>query len=258
MNVSERIKLNVLRATIIVAIVGTLLAPPIPQDAAYHQFADQREIWGISNFWNVVTNVPFLVIGLIGAGIVLPGKYRREYRELRAAYLTFFLGVGLVGLGSGYYHLDPSNEALIWDRLPMTVAFMAFCSIVAGERLSVSFGARLLWPLVVVGILSVVYWGYTESLGRGDLRPYALVQFLTGILIPMILLMFGSIYADNRYYWVMLGCYALAKVAEALDERIFDLLGQISGHSLKHVLAASGGFIFCLALVSRVPSSRRA
>lgn len=257
MNLSERTRLNVLRATIVVAVVVTILAPSIPQDTLYHQFADRRELWGISNFWNVVTNVPFLILGLIGTGILLFGKYRHESHDLQSAYLTFFVGVSLVALGSGYYHLDPSSEALVWDRLPMTVAFMALCSIVAGERLSVCLGTRLLWPLVFMGILSVVYWAYTESLGRGDLRPYALVQFLPGVLIPMILLMFESKYADNRYYWAMLGCYALAKAAEALDGRIFDLLGQFSGHSLKHVLAALGVFIFGLALLSRVQSGRR-
>jgi hypothetical protein len=190
-------------------------------------------------------------------GIILFEKYPHEFRKLRSAYLTFFVGMGLVALGSGYYHLDPSNETLVWDRLPMTVAFMAFCSIIAGERLSVQLGVSSLWPLVFLGFLSVFYWDYTEGLGRGDLRPYAVVQFLPGILIPMILLMFESRFSDNRYYWAMLGCYAFAKVTEAMDQQIFELLGQFSGHSLKHLLAALGGAIFCRALVKRVPSNRQ-
>jgi len=256
MNLSERTKLNVLRATIIVTLIGTILVPPVPQDLAYHQFADQREIWGVPNFWNVVTNVPFLIIGLTGIGIVMLDGYLDEYPKLKSAYLTFFGGMGLVALGSGYYHLNPSNETLVWDRLPMTVAFMGFCSIIAGERLSEQLGARALWPLVFLGVLSVVYWDYTESLGKGDLRPYAVVQFLPGILIPMILLMFESRFSDNRYYWTMLGCYALAKVAEALDQPIFELLGQFSGHSIKHLIAALGGAVFCAALVKRVKNDQ--
>ena len=31
-----------------------LLLPPMTQDESYHQFADQRTILGIPNFWNVV------------------------------------------------------------------------------------------------------------------------------------------------------------------------------------------------------------
>lgn len=258
MNFSDRAKFNILRGTIIVALIGTMLVPPIPQDLAYHQFADQREIWGIPNFWNVVTNAPFLFVGLIGAGVVQFVKPQGAFAELRTVYLTFFIGLAGVSLGSGYYHLNPSNATLVWDRLPMTVAFMAFCSVIAGERLSVPLGLRLLWPLVFLGILSVIYWSYTESLGRGDLRPYAVVQFLPGLLIPMVLLMFKSTFSDDGYFWAMLGCYVLAKFAEALDQPIFEWLGQFSGHSIKHLIASFGGVIFCYALIKRIPGQRPA
>ena len=168
----------------------------------------------------------------------------------------FFVGMAGVALGSSYYHLNPSNETLFWDRLPMTIAFMAFCSVIVSENLSIELGSRLLWPLVCIGFLSVIYWTYTEGLGRGDLRPYALVQFLPALLIPMILLMFKSAFASNRYIWAMLGSYVLAKIAEALDGPIFDVLGYLSGHSIKHLIASAGGILFCLALVSRVPDRR--
>jgi hypothetical protein len=42
------------------------LLPPIPQDPSYHQFADQRTLLGIPNFWNVVSNLPFVLVGAIG------------------------------------------------------------------------------------------------------------------------------------------------------------------------------------------------
>src|SRR3990172_102797 len=32
----------------------------------YHNFADQRALWGVSNFWNVVSNLPFLLVALWG------------------------------------------------------------------------------------------------------------------------------------------------------------------------------------------------
>ena len=45
---------------------GLLLLSPIPQDQSYHQFADQRTMFGIPNFWNVVSNIPFLAVGAAG------------------------------------------------------------------------------------------------------------------------------------------------------------------------------------------------
>lgn len=256
MNLSKRTKFNVLLGTIIVVLIGAMFAPPIPQDAAYHQFADQREIWGIPNFWNVISNAPFFFLGLIGIGVVQHWKMPGGLPEIRIGYLTFFVGVVGVALGSSYYHLNPSNETLFWDRLPMTIAFMAFCSVVVGEYLSIELGPRLLWPLVCIGFLSVVYWAYTEGLGKGDLRPYAVVQFLPGLLIPMVLLMFKSAFANNNYIWAMLGSYVLAKVAEALDAEVFDLFGFLSGHSIKHFIASFGGILLCLALIYRKPVGR--
>jgi hypothetical protein len=257
MNVSKRTKFNILLGTIFIVLIGVMLAPSIPQDAAYHLFADQREIWGIANFWNVVTNAPFFIIGLIGVGVVQIGEIQGGLVEMRFGYLTFFVGLIGVAVGSSYYHLNPSNETLFWDRLPMTIAFMAFCSVIAGEHLSIELGQRLLWPLVLMGCLSVIYWNYTESLGRGDLRLYALVQFLPGLLIPMILLMFRSAFANSQYVWAMLGTYVLAKIAEALDKRIFDFLDYLSGHSVKHLIAAMGGILLCLALLNRKPAGQR-
>jgi hypothetical protein len=46
------------------AIVGLCLVGPIPQDTGYHQFADTRQVAGMDNFWNVASNVPFLLAGL--------------------------------------------------------------------------------------------------------------------------------------------------------------------------------------------------
>ena len=72
----------------------------------------------------------------------------------------------------------------------MTIAFMAFMSIIIGEYISEKAASTALIPLVLIGIISVIYWYITEQAGQGDLRPYALVQFLPMVIIPMVLLMF--------------------------------------------------------------------
>jgi len=105
---------------------GLLLLSPIPQDQSYHQFADQRTIFGIPNFWNVVSNIPFLAVGAAGL--------RRFHDD--AATVVFFLAVFLTGIGSSYYHWDPNDGTLFWDRLPMTLGFAAILALVVKERVS--------------------------------------------------------------------------------------------------------------------------
>ena len=51
------------------AIGGTSLVAPIAQDPAYHAFVDTRAVAGLPNFWNVVSNIGFVLAGLYGAAI---------------------------------------------------------------------------------------------------------------------------------------------------------------------------------------------
>jgi hypothetical protein len=139
-----------LGVTIIAGIVATFFAQTITQDAAYHQFSDQATVFGIPNFWNVVSNIPFLILGILGL-VRLPAIASTS----KIQYLLFFLGVALVAFGSGYYHLHPSNTTLVWDRLPMTIAFMALFSIVISEFVHEQLGLKLLLPLLIVGLMSI-------------------------------------------------------------------------------------------------------
>ena len=248
------IKIKFLLLTILLVFIGIWFIPPIPQDIGYHSFADQREILGVPNFWNVITNIPFFVFGVVGMFIMNAGKLQGGLLRLRAGYNVFFFGMVLLGFGSAYYHFAPSNQTLVWDRLPMTISFMAFFSIILGEHLSEELGNRLLWPLLILGVLSVVYWSFTEAQGRGDLRPYALVQFLPMLLMPMVLLMFRSAFRERWYIWVILAIYVVSKIAEALDESMLGLSGGLSGHSIKHLVASMGAVLFFLALVFRRPN----
>ena len=235
----------------IAAALGLWVKGPIPQSLGYHQFADQRSFLGVPNFWDVVSNLPFLVIGILGVVAICRGRAPGCLPALKPAYLCFFVGTALVGLGSAYYHLAPTNETLVWDRLPMTVAFMSFFAIVVGENLGVKTGARLLVPLILAGMLSVGYWALTERAGHGDLRPYLFVQFVPMLLVPIILLLFPSVFSGNGYFWAVLGAYAVAKALEHWDAPIFHAGGIIGGHALKHLAAALGTFFVWLAATRR-------
>lgn len=229
------------------AVLAVLLAGRIPQDPGYHRFADARSVLGIPNFLNCCSNLPFLLAGVYG----LWRAPRLAQPRTRTSYWVLCLGVLLVAAGSSYYHYAPSNAALVWDRLPMTVAFMALFSLLLDERVLPTAPPRTLWPLLAAGVGSVAYWYWTEAQGAGDLRPYALVQFLPMLLIPAILGLFRHRYLNGALLVAALGLYLLAKVFEHFDAQVFAVLGQVSGHSLKHVVSGLAVFFIIHAVPVR-------
>ena len=253
---SSNWRLLVLLAVSLAAALGVFLLGPIAQDLSYHQFADRRTILGVANFWNVVSNLPFVWVGAVGVAAIARGNAPGSLGALRANYLAFFAATPLVGLGSAYYHWAPSNSTLFWDRLPMTLAFMAFFSTVVGEHLDPRLGRRLLVPLLAAGLGSVLYWHMTELAGHGDLRPYILVQYLPILLVPLILWLFPGQLVPSGYTWSLLATYAVAKVLELLDGSIYAAMG-LSGHTWKHLAAAGGLYLFVVAVQARAPTVPR-
>ena len=233
------------------AVAALLIHGPIPQALSYHGFADRRVIWHISNFFDVLSNLAFVLVGLLGLYKTSGNNTIDMVSENRVSYKVFFIGVALVGVGSGYYHLSPNNVTLIWDRIPMTIAFMALTSVIIGEFTSIRWGSKLLIPLVLFGVLSVLYWHWTESAGHGDLRPYILVQFLPMLLIPVILVCFKSVFTGVSSYWLLLAAYVLAKIFEHFDREIYAATGFVSGHTLKHVVAAIGVYVLLASFARR-------
>lgn len=237
----------------LIVIIGVMTLDPIAQDLTYHQFKDQRTLLSLPNFWNIMSSFPFLLVGMAGLYSIFQTRRMRLIPELKIAYSLFFCGVSLVAFGSGYYHFSPGNESLLWDRLPMTFAFMSLLSILIAEFISLRLAQLLLWPLVAFGIFSVFYWHYTEANGEGDLRLYILVQFLTLLLIPLILLFFKSRFTHTSGYWILLGAYIVAKIFEYFDTAVLNNILILSGHSLKHLLAALGIFFLLKSYNNREP-----
>src|SRR5215469_13116065 len=235
---------RLLGGVIVIAIAITLLVPPIPQDESYHHFADARTIAGIPNFWNVISNFPFLLFGVYG----LFSTPRLASPSLLPGYLLFGLAVIAVSVGSAYYHYAPSTPRLVWDRLPMSIAFMALFALILGDRVNPVLGRALLGPLVILGVASVLYWAWTESRGVGDLRPYALVQFLPMVLMVLMLVIYRGSDESARWLWLCIAMYLLAKVTEYFDAPIYRGVG-LSGHTMKHFLSAAAVFCALLALL---------
>ena len=243
-----QIKNTILLLISIIGIVSVFLIGPIPQDQSYHQFSDDRYLLSIPNFWNVISNVPFLIVGFLGMFLIIQQRQMGINLKLSNNSFVFFLGIFFTGIGSWYYHLCPTDETLVWDRLPMTISFMAFFSIIIGEFICLKSGKRILLPLVMIGLMSIIYWQMTQSRGNADLRFYALIQFLPLVLIPLILLMYTAERNLKNYFWLILLFYAVAKLFEQADQFVFSANHFISGHTIKHFIAALGPLTFLVFL----------
>jgi Ca2+/Na+ antiporter len=233
----KKSQINILVAISIVAIVTIFFIKPIPQSQEYHLFADRLTFFSIPNFWNVISNLPFLIIGGFGIVSVLNSQ---KINLLKLSFIWFFLGIILTGFGSAYYHYNPNDETLVWDRLPMTISFMSFLSIIISEFINIEFGEKVLYPFLIIGISSIVYWIYLK-----DLRPYVLIQFLPISMIPIILFLSKNNLKLKKYFWMILVAYIIAKFLESYDLFIYTTTYKIiSGHTLKHFAAAIAPFIF--------------
>ncbi|MCP8689866.1 ceramidase domain-containing protein [Marinobacterium sedimentorum] len=221
-------------------ILVLFLTEPWPQNLDYHAFADPRPFIHVPNALNVLSNLPFALVGIIGLAVLR--KRPGMSRELVTIYACFMAGLVCVALGSAYYHLHPGNNALVWDRLPMAVCFAAFTSIVVAERLGLGAGRTLFPWLLALAILSVLYWHW-----RDDLKLYLLVQFGPVLILPLIILTFRG--PGTLWLWLTLAFYVLAKVLETWDARVYELSGTLlSGHTLKHLAAAAGALMLVLKL----------
>jgi hypothetical protein len=240
-----RTRLVALSLIVLASVAGMSLLPPVVQPASYHDFADQRTLFGIPRFADVATNLAFLAVGLTG----LVPCIRERQPEAPWSWRVFFLGVILVGAGSTVYHRDPTDLTLVWDRLAMASAFMALAVAFTSEYVDARLERLLLVPAVALGIGSVLYWHY-----MGDLRAYLWVQFFPLLYLPALMLLFRSRYTRQWYLLPAFACYLLAKLAELYDRPLFVLTGErLSGHSLKHLLAALGICCLVLMLERRAP-----
>jgi hypothetical protein len=229
----------------------------MPQNPSYHHFADQRPWLGIPNFWNVVSNLPFALAGIWGLAFMARSEALRRFidRRERWPYLAVFAGLLLTAFGSAYYHVDPTNARLVWDRLPMTIVFASLVAALIAERIGVEAGVRLLPFLIAISAASVLQWYLGEIRGHGDLRWYAGVQVYSALALILALLL-PPRYTRSKDFAVVFGFYLLAKIFEAADQSIFVRIHIVSGHTLKHLAAAAAGYWILRMLQLREPYVR--
>ena len=245
-------RVGIVAAVALAAAGATLWVPPFAQDPAYHAFADRRTVLGIPNFADVVSNAAFLVVGALGLAFVAGRRGRALLADLpqRLPYLAFFAGLALTAAGSAFYHWAPANGTLVWDRLALTAPLMALTAAFVADRIHGRIGAFVVLPLLLVlGSAGVGHWHFSEIAGQGDLRGYVLVQVLPLLAIPLICVLFPGRQTHGGYVLAMFLWYAAARVCEVFDREVFGMLGGlVSGHALKHLLAA-GATAMVLAML---------
>lgn len=257
---------GVIMTIVLIAAMTMVSVPRFAQSTAFHQFADTRAWLGVPNFLDVITNAPFAVAAAIGLAS-LWRRVRRERASVVGATLPLmpidrvclgavFVGIGLTSLGSAYYHLAPGNERLFWDRLPMLLTFVSLLATLVAERVSPKTAAWILAPLLIAGAASLIYWQQTERLGRGDLRPYFLIEGAALASVLLIVLLYPSRYLPTRWLMLGLGCYAGAIMFEQLDRIVWSMwniigIELVSGHTIKHLCAGAGALVLARAVTVR-------
>jgi hypothetical protein len=240
--------------TLIVTGVMLFAVAPFAQPNEYHNFADNRSLLHVPNALNVLSNIPFVLVGSCGLYFMArPLAQRHLEPGGRSSYTVFFALIALTGVGSAYYHAEPNNDRLLWDRLPLAMAFMAIFAVMISERINQYAGRMLFWPFVIVGAWSVFYWHQTEMNGAGDLRVYLLVQFFPLLAIPLMLFLFPARYTLTGDLFAALGCYVIAKLLELADGLVYAQGGLVSGHTLKHLVAAITPLFILHMLLYRRP-----
>jgi len=231
-------QLYVLIVILLVFILSLWLRGPIPQHLDYHNFADKQSYFGIPNFWNVVSNLPMLFLGMYG---LWQGISHWHWRlDLASKCIPVVLSLGIMGasVGSAWYHWAPDNATLVWDRLPMTLVFMPLFALIIYKFVGKEVGTVSFYFLIPLGVFSVLYWQHTETTGHGDLRFYIFVQYFPMLILPFLLWLSPHRPSYIRYILFVLGWYVLAKCFEHTDYYVYGLTHFWSGHTIKHLLAA--------------------
>jgi hypothetical protein len=230
-----------LAATLALIAIALLVTPPIPQAPGYHDFADTRACFGLPNCLDTASNAAFVLAGLLGLCFLATPAGRQAFADARERlpWCVFFAAVVAIGLLSAHYHLAPDHAGLAGDRAAMALAFMAWLAAVIGERVDAGLGLRLLPLLAAVGLASVAWWYWSETQQRGDLRPYLLVQALPIVTVPLLLWRWPPRYSGGGHLLAVIGLYLLALLLDFGDRRVFSASGgHVSGHTLKHLVAA--------------------
>jgi hypothetical protein len=228
-----RVALTLALLALLAPLLAALVLPTMPQPQAYHDFADQRTFFGVPHALNVLSNLPFLLVGAAGLAL-LARRAMTTPPATRPPWVVLFIGVSATAFGSAWYHLDPNDATLVWDRLPMALGFAGLVAGTLIDRLP-RWHLPVLAAFVIVGPASVFGWA-----ASGNLVPYLVMQAGFIVVALAVTALVPSPYTHAGWLFGAAALYAAAMVCERLDRPIYALLGDTaSGHTFKHLLAAA-------------------
>lgn len=250
----ERALLLAVLLLVLVAVAG----PALVQPSHYHDFADQRAWGALPHAMDVLSNLPFALWGLAGAGVLVQAL-RRQAVDRTTAWLAalFFGGLVVTTAVSSMYHWQPDNTGLLWDRGGMVLAFAGLLGLAACQGISARAGVALAAAVGVLGPVSVQVWAVS-----GNLLPWGVLQFGGMVLIVGLACLrpvgagAGPSHRGPPIRWsLLIALYALAKVLELGDHQVFEWTGHfVSGHSLKHIVASCAAWPVVAALMAVMKS----
>lgn len=254
--------LRVLRREGALALAALLLgilalaAPALPQPAHYHDFADQRAWGALPHALDVLSNAPFALWGVAGLWALVRALRQRAVDGAAAALAALFFAGLIVTAGvSSYYHWQPDDAGLAWDRGGMVLAFAGLLGLAALQAVSRRAGIALAAAVLLLGLAAVQHWAVT-----GNFLPWALLQGggMIFILVAACLRPVQPASGLPIRWALVIALYALAKGLELADQLVFELSGQlVSGHSLKHIVASFSAWPVLLALKAALAAAEQ-
>ncbi|KAJ4954229.1 hypothetical protein NE237_031061 [Protea cynaroides] len=225
-----------------------LVTPKIPLSPRHHVFADMRNFLGVPSTLNVITNFPFLIVGVLGLVLCLQGSFFDiSLRGEVWGWALFYAGIAAVAFGSAYYHLKPDDNRALWDRLPMMIAFTSLFSSFTVERMGARIGLTFLFVLLLIAFISIAY-----ERTFNDLRLSMMFQIVPCISIPLVAFMYPPKYTHSRYWLWAAGVYLFAKFEAVADRKIYKATHYIiSGHSLEHLCLVMVPVLLSMMLMFR-------
>ncbi|KAJ1442806.1 hypothetical protein SESBI_00686 [Sesbania bispinosa] len=192
---------RVLGAAFLCCISFFLFTPKIPRSPNHHRFADLRNLLGVPNTLNVITNFPFLVAGVLGLVLALEGGVFNISSQAEVwTWVLFYAGIAGVAFGSTYYHLKPDNNRVLWDTLPMMVAYSSLFSGLVVERISRWIGLCCMFALLLAAFTCVVYERIYD-----DIRFCLMFQWILPLSIAAVAFVYRSNYTHSRYWFSSMG-----------------------------------------------------
>lgn len=230
--------------------IGVALMHPVINGPAFHRYADARALFGIPNAGDVLSNLPFVVIGLLGLFAA-----RKVDGLPRGLVALFFAGILGIGLGSGAYHAYPGDATLAFDWLPIVLALAWLSALLLADRVDLNAGRVAAVVLPLAAAASVAWWwGGGGTSDGGDMRWYAFLQLLFVVLVPVILFLYPRGRLERGPLLLGVACFVAARLVHSADQSVLEATG-VSGHTMKHLIAALAAYFVLVAVKRACPAT---